>query len=447
MVAIPLDYVSPRSKYALVLLTLIYMNSHWSRYLLNYLYAVSSDDPDKSLAAGTGITTSEYGLLAGFGFGVTYVTFGMVMGRAADLYNRCHIIVAGLVIWSAANVLCGAASDFKWLLASRVLLGFGESFSGPASYSLLADFFPPSRRAEANGVYAVGMYMGASMGSFSLSIAMAVGWRNVCYGCAASGLVLAMLLLMSVREPQRVKKLADAACGAPVASPPLPPPLPQLKLTLPQALRAVLSRRLVLAIIAAAMVRYMAGYTIGTFMPVFYGARFPDDADVYSYLNASIIAIGGAVSAYVGGRTADRWAAAGQRRAYLLIPGAGAAAAVPLLAAALYAPSFGLSMAALFAEYLCAEVWSGPAVSALQGALPPGARGTGMGVFALGTGLAGSAAAWAVGAAAQRGSGGSDALRGAVAGGAGAAYALCAALFFGAAMLVRPRKQGYEEIV
>ncbi|KAG5185260.1 major facilitator superfamily domain-containing protein [Tribonema minus] len=436
--------VSGKSKYVLLLLLLIYINNQWTRYLLNYLYSVPSSDVDKSLAAATGITTADYGLLVGFGFSLTYVVVGLVMGRAADVCNRVNIICAGLLIWNAAVVLMGMARDFRWLLGSRIVLGIGEAFSGPASYSLIADLFPLGRRAEANGVFAFGIYVGGGMGSLSLAMAMAFGWRATCYAAAASGGALALLTRATVREPPRSGAAAASLkphVEQPLLPPPPPPPPPALSLA--EAARAIAGRRLVVALMLASCVRFMAGYSIGSYMPVFYRARFPDDAALYSYLNASVVAVGGALSAYFGGLAADKWGASGQRRANLLVPAIGAAAAVPALALALYAPSFGLSMAGLFLEYLAAECWFGPAMSALQGALPAGARATGVAAFTLATTLAGSAAAWAVGVAVVDESD-APCVATAIMTAAGGAYAACAALFVGASLFVRA--DGYEEI-
>lgn len=64
------------------------------------------------------------------------------MGRAADVYNRKLIVFYGLVIWNVATICLGLSNNFVELLLSRILLGIGESFSMPASYSLIADYFP-----------------------------------------------------------------------------------------------------------------------------------------------------------------------------------------------------------------------------------------------------------------------------------------------------------------
>lgn len=76
------------------------------------------------------------------------VIFGLFMGRAADVYNRKLVIFYGLVIWNFATLCLGWSNNFVELLFSRILLGIGESFSMPASYSLIADYFPPDSLAQ-----------------------------------------------------------------------------------------------------------------------------------------------------------------------------------------------------------------------------------------------------------------------------------------------------------
>ena len=76
------------------------------------------------------------------------VVFGLVMGRAADVYNRKLIVFYGLVIWSFATLWLGLSNNYTQLLQSRILLGIGESFSMPASFSMIADYFPIESLAQ-----------------------------------------------------------------------------------------------------------------------------------------------------------------------------------------------------------------------------------------------------------------------------------------------------------
>ena len=81
-------------------------------------------------------------MLAGYAFSVCYVGAGLLMGRAADTRNRRNIIVLGMVLWNGATVATGLSTSFAQLVGARVVLGIGEAFSAPASYSLIADYFP-----------------------------------------------------------------------------------------------------------------------------------------------------------------------------------------------------------------------------------------------------------------------------------------------------------------
>ena len=78
------------------------------------------------------------------------------MGRAADSNNRRNIIVIGCFIWNAALAGMGSSTAFWELLVYRLVLGFGQAFSNPASYSMITDLFPPDQRPFANGLFATG---------------------------------------------------------------------------------------------------------------------------------------------------------------------------------------------------------------------------------------------------------------------------------------------------
>ena len=82
-------------------------------------------------------------------------------------------------------MLLGTATSFPTLLAARIMLGIGEAFSAPASYSLIADYFPSEGRGEANGIYAIGVYVGGGLSSLSIAMSQEVGWRMTCQITAA----------------------------------------------------------------------------------------------------------------------------------------------------------------------------------------------------------------------------------------------------------------------
>jgi MFS family permease len=378
------------SFYVLYLLLFVYVSNQWCRYLLNYLYSVSYSDLSdskadfESLTYSTGLTAAEYGLLVGYGFSTTYVTMGLVMGRAADMHNRKYIIFAGLLIWNAATFFIGLSSNFWQLMLSRILLGVGEAFSGPASYSLIADYFPADRRAEANGIYAFGIYVGGGLSSLSIAMAETIGWRGSCFVITCFGALLAVMVFVTLKEPERKNDSKKQEVNDETYS-------------FRDSLKEIFSNNLIIILYIASSARFMAGYAIGGYVPSFYGTVFADYDDTYSYLNAFVVATGGALSSYIGGRAADRWEKSGNPYARLDVPLIGSLLGIPTIALCVLSTNFYLSMFGLFLEYLTAECWFGPIISVIQNALPSRVRGTGIACFTFTTTFFGSLASYLIG--------------------------------------------------
>ena len=273
---------APRySWFVLLILGLIYMQQQWSRYSLNYLYNVSADDDFTSIQAADSLSYADYGILTGYGFSATFCLAGLVAGRAADVSSRKLIIFAGCLIWNAALFMIGYSKTYAEVLLWRLALGFGQAFSNPASYSLIADYFPEAQRAQANGLFACGVYarrgagggggvaaaraggrappaaaqVGGGLASLCISMATSLGWRDACFLIAALGFGLAALEGLGVAEPGRgAAKPAGGDAGAPAPGPP--------KKTFKQALAAIFGNRLVVLVFAASSLRYMGGYAI-----------------------------------------------------------------------------------------------------------------------------------------------------------------------------------------
>lgn len=312
------------------------------------------------------------------------------MGRAADIYNRRNIVFYGLVIWNVATVCLGLSNNFIQLLFSRVLLGIGESFSMPASYSLIADYFPPESLAQANGVFAFGVYVGGGLSSLSIAMAEGVGWRMSAFIVAAYGLLLSLFVRLTIKEPVRSPSSVRTVAQQEDSD-------AEKDYSVKDSVLIIFTDKLVVLLILGGMVRFMAGYAIGSYLPDFYSQIYPDFNTIYSYLNASVVSVGGALSSYLGGFLADKWEQAGQSRARMYIPAIGALLGIPTFLCVLLVPSFYASMFFLFLEYLAAECWFGPAISVLQKALPSRVRGVGIGTYSFFTTIAGSFMTYIVG--------------------------------------------------
>ena len=362
----------------------------WSRYILNYLYAISSDSSRYSITASCSLTSTEYGLLTGYGFSATFVVTGLFMGRAADSNNRRNIIVIGCFIWNGALAGMGSSTVFWELLMYRLFLGFGQAFSNPASYSMISDLFIPDHRPMANGLFATGCYIGGGMASLSETIAESIGWRMMVFICAAVGAGVATVMMLTMFEPLRqgTKETKDAAGeekdGAAKAAAAADVNKPSIWEAIVYLFTDVHTALLLLG----ASVRYMGGYAIAGYLPTFYESKWLGKTSAYSEINAFVVAFGGFLSSFIGGKVTSAWLESaknpdpsarwlGAEKANYYVPMIGCLAAIPFMLIALYSSNFYISLCVgLLGEYLTAECWFGPYMSALTSGVPSQMRAT-----------------------------------------------------------------------
>ncbi|HZG08757.1 MAG TPA: MFS transporter [Allosphingosinicella sp.] len=171
-----------------------------------------------SLKADLGLTDAQLGLLFGTAFALFYALFGIPLAKLADGWNRVKTISLGLSFWSAMTAVSGFATNFAQLGAARVGVGIGEASASPAAYSLIQDYFPREKRATALALYSSGIYIGVGA---SLILGGAViaywdthftpatrpfglaGWQATFLAFGIPGIMLALLLRFTVREPAR----------------------------------------------------------------------------------------------------------------------------------------------------------------------------------------------------------------------------------------------------
>jgi MFS family permease len=168
-----------------------------------------------------GLSDAQIGILQGLAFAFIYALIGIPIGRLAERRSRIRIIAVAIIVFSAATGLCGLATSFLQLFLLRMAVGVGEGgFMAPAT-SLVADHFPPARRASALAVILCGMPCGFLIGSIAGGqIVQHFGWRMGFFAMATPGLIIAALLVLLLREPPR--GLAEGAHERPaVATPPL----------------------------------------------------------------------------------------------------------------------------------------------------------------------------------------------------------------------------------
>jgi predicted MFS family arabinose efflux permease len=151
-----------------------------------------------------GVSDTFMGLLTGLAFALFYTLMGIPIARIADRANRRNLIAIALAVWSAFTALQGLAQSAWQLMAFRIGVGVGEAGCSPPSHSILADYYPPNRRASALGIYSLGIPVGILFGFFVGGwMEEFFGWRWAFFVVGIPGLLLALLVRFTVAEPPR----------------------------------------------------------------------------------------------------------------------------------------------------------------------------------------------------------------------------------------------------
>lgn len=148
-----------------------------------------------------GVSDTMLGALAA-GMVLVGVIGGMPIGALADRWRRGTLLVIAMMIWTACMGLGAIAPGFAFLFVSRLGVGAVEA-NGPASFSLMSDFYPVATRARMMGRYQLGAAVGGLIGvGLSGVLVDTYGWRAAFWMWIPFG-ILVVLLLTRLPEPER----------------------------------------------------------------------------------------------------------------------------------------------------------------------------------------------------------------------------------------------------
>ena len=148
---------------------------------------------------------------------LAYGGFLILGGRAADLFGRRRVFVAGTAVFVLASLATGAARDSLMIEVSRGLQGLGAAFMSPAALSIvLATFTDKRERTRALGIWgaigASGAVVGAVLGGV---ITTYLGWRwNFFINIFAGAAVVAAALRFVPRDAARAARRRIDVLGA-----------------------------------------------------------------------------------------------------------------------------------------------------------------------------------------------------------------------------------------
>lgn len=356
-------------RYALGLLLVVYMFNFLDRQIVNILAEPIREELK--------LQDWQLGMLTGVSFALFYTVLGLPIARWAERGNRAWIIAGSIAVWSAFTVACGLARSFPTLLLARIGVGVGEAGCTPPAHSLITDSVPREKRASALAVYNLGNPIGSLLGlAIGAVIADQFGWRAAFLIVGAPGLILALLVAFTLREPRRTGHVEAAE-----------PP------TLGEAIRELRSKRSFWMIAYGVAAIAFIGYGHVAFFGSFYMRNHRPELDLLAaqvggYFGAELGALGllgpmlgvligvsGGIGAWLGGQIADR-AASRDLRGYVSVPAVAALIGAPFFVAAMLAGSALLSLLLLVVPILLNSLWYGPIYAGVQGLVQPRTRAT-----------------------------------------------------------------------
>jgi len=96
---------------------------------------------------------------------ITFGGFLLLAGRLGDLLGRKRVLLAGLVLFTAASLVCGVSSSAGLLVAGRFIQGVGAAAVSATCLGLIATLFPaPAERGRAMSTYSFVAISGGSIG-------------------------------------------------------------------------------------------------------------------------------------------------------------------------------------------------------------------------------------------------------------------------------------------
>ena len=346
----------PGASLVLTLLLVAYIFNFLDRQILGILA--------QPIKADLHLTDADFGAIGGLAFALLYSALGIPLAILADKTSRSAVVAGSLALWSGFTALCGAATGFGQLFLCRVGVGIGEAGGVAPSLALIADYFPPERRARAMAIYYLGVPLGLAGGTLAGAyIAHAMSWRAAFVVMGVAGVVLAPVMRFIVRD---------------VPQPSIATERPPLRSVFP-----ILARKPAFWLLAfASSASSVCGYGLALWTPSVMMRSFGLDLLTTGNFLASLLLVGGCAGVFAGGWLADRLGSA-DRGWYARLPTIAWIVSIPAWGIGLFAPNLWIAWPLLLIGNAVNILWLSPVTTAVQHLVPRAMRSTASASFLL----------------------------------------------------------------
>jgi MFS family permease len=340
--------------YALGLLFLVYVIHHLDRNILLLL--------QEPIAREFRLSDSQLGMLTGIVYALPFALAGIPFGALADRVTRTRLVAILVMIWSGFTALSGLARGFLGLVLARAAIGAAEAGAPPGIMSILSDTFPARSRPSVMAFLFMGPFIGLLAGSMLGGVAAAAfGWRGALFIAAAPGMLLAALVLLTLREPERGMFDSPATRREPAAA---------VRDVVKFAIRHIRVRDTILAMVMASVVSIGVASWIPVLLVRVYGLPLAKAG----FLTALIAGLSGAVGSIATGWLAARFGGRDDQLLRLCGTAVGVAAPLGFLGAWLGSLPFAIVGFTLWG--FAGSMFVGPGHSLYLNAVAPRMRGT-----------------------------------------------------------------------
>lgn len=341
-------FLSGHKTSVLFMLFLVYTSNYVDRQILIILA--------EPIKAEFGLKDWQLGFLTGTAFALFYATLGIPIARLADRWHRVNIIAISLTIWSIMTALCAVTTNFIQLAAARIGVGIGEAGGSPPAVSLISNYFHRKQRSTAMGIYSLGPTVGILIGF------VVGGWVNELYGWRVAllvvgipGVILAVLVKLIVKEPDReIPPSLDGANS-----------IPPLGRSLAILFSIETFRWVSLAATAAAFTIY--GFMV--WVPIYLIRHFGLTTGEVGTAIGLIAGFAGSAGVFLGGYMADFFSKY-DNRWQMRLPALTTLIFLPLMLFVLNAATAKVAIFLLVPTYMLALAYTGPTWAILQTVSP-----------------------------------------------------------------------------
>ncbi len=184
--------------------------------VVNYADRATLSLAGPSIMRQLGLSSVSLGVVFS-AFAWTYMIAQVPGGLLLDRYGSRLVYCASIVLWSVFTLLqgtvagLGAALAVPVLFVLRALVGAAEAPSFPGNGRIVADWFPARERGTASAIFNSAQYLATAMFAPVMGVIITLlGWPWTFYVMGALGLVMAVIWLGVVYEPDRHPRLGRA---------------------------------------------------------------------------------------------------------------------------------------------------------------------------------------------------------------------------------------------